>query len=87
MKCIEATIIQAYEIIDPNLEVWVTSGNDSKHMKNSLHFEDLAMDYRTLIIGHAPMRQVLARLITFMLGDDYDVVLEVDHLHVEYDPK
>ena len=69
--------------------VWITSANDSKHMVGSLHFENRAFDIRIKnIIGDEKHE---ARLWTermqIALGEDYDVVLEIDHIHVEYQPK
>lgn len=70
----------------------ITSGNDSKHMKGSLHFKDRALDFRgnnvKVSVGKQFEKAVAARL-----GRDYDVVFETfmnpanNHLHVEYDPK
>lgn len=71
-------------------QVWVTSANDStKHVDTSLHYWNRAFDIRIYnIIGH---RAVEARLwaerIQETLGRNYDVVLALDHIHVEYDPK
>ncbi len=69
--------------------VWITSANDSDHIIGSLHFFNRAFDIRTRnIIGH---RAVEARLwaerIQAELGPDYDIVLGLDHLHLEHDPK
>lgn len=70
--------------------VWVTSANDStKHVDTSLHYRNRAFDFRIYnIIGH---RAVEARLwaerIQATLGRNYDVILALDHIHVEYDPK
>ena len=71
---------------------YITSANDGKHMAGSLHYKDLALDFRT---GHhwatpwltlAQVQQIAA-LIRGSLVPDYDVVVEKDHLHIEYDPK
>ena len=69
--------------------VWITSANDSTHMRGSLHYVNRAFDIRTRnIIGD---KQHEARLwverMQVALGDDYDVVLERDHIHAEYDPE
>jgi hypothetical protein len=71
--------------------VWITSANDSKHMAGSLHFNNRAFDIRikNIIAGMAfPLAaRGWAERMQVALGDDYDVVLEDDHIHVEYDPK
>lgn len=63
----------------------ITSGMDGKHMPGSLHFGGLAFDFRTRHVGAAELPQLVAQ-ITEALGDEFDVVLESDHLHVEFDP-
>lgn len=65
----------------------ITSGSDGTHRaKNSLHYEGNALDFRIWNIP-AKKRVGLTKAIQTSLGVDFDVVLEVDHLHVEYDPK
>jgi hypothetical protein len=64
----------------------VTSGTDGKHMTGSKHYIGGALDVRTR--GLIPADQLDVRnTIKRRLGKDYDVVLESDHIHVEYDPK
>ena len=71
-------------------QVWVTSANDStKHVDTSLHYWNRAFDFRIRnIIGH---RAVEARLwaerIQEELGRHYDVILALDHINVEFQPK
>ena len=64
----------------------ITSVMDGKHMPNSLHYTGFAFDIRTrdLIV-----RDILTHVkeIRAALGKEYDVVLESDHIHIEYDPK
>jgi hypothetical protein len=69
--------------------VWITSAADSEHMEGSLHFRNHAYDIRIKnIIGDVQYEARLwAERMQVALGDDYDVVLEKDHIHVEYDPK
>lgn len=79
------------EVMGPAFSVVVTSGNDGKHMAGSLHYKDLAIDLRT---GHAwekPLMtqaeaQALRDELDRRLGVGYDVVLEKDHVHCEWDP-
>ena len=71
--------------------VWITSAADGSHMSGSLHFVNRAYDIRiNNIVGFADFpkaAEVWAERIQASLGDDYDVVLEEDHIHVEYDPE
>jgi len=73
------------------LECTITSGNDSKHSRGSLHFTGAALDYRT---RHVPRGKVgdLVLAVKSALGEEFDVLLEhldkpQEHLHVEYQPK
>jgi hypothetical protein len=68
--------------------VWVTSANDSEHGEGSLHFQNRAFDIRIKNIISGPhAARGWAERMQVALGDDYDVLLEKDHIHVEYDPK
>lgn len=64
----------------------ITSALDGKHSTNSLHYTGFALDYRTRhLLDGVP--RVLQRRISDCLGSEFDVVLESDHIHIEYDPK
>jgi hypothetical protein len=69
--------------------VWITSANDSKHMAGSLHFQNRAFDVRIWNIDGNVKEKAAEWLLQIReaLGTDYDVLLEGDHLHVEFDPK
>ena len=64
----------------------VTSITDGTHMDGSLHYKGQAVDIRTRDIA-TPVLNLIVKNIKESLGADYDVVLERDHLHLEYDPK
>lgn len=70
----------------------ITSANDSEHGKNSLHYEDLAIDLKGNHVPPETMQKIRDELST-RLGKDYDVLFERQvnkreyHLHIEYDPK
>lgn len=71
-------------------ELTVTSVMDSKHGANSLHYKGLAADLRiTNVIEskHYPngLEGLVRELETSLVG--FDVVLEKDHIHIEYDPR
>lgn len=65
--------------------VTITSANDGVHMENSLHFSGNAVDLRSRYFSEAGKRDIASNL-QVILGEDYDVVVETDHIHVEYDP-
>lgn len=62
----------------------ITSTTDGKHSPNSKHYEKPhnAEDYRLPRLLLAYLERLRANL-----GNDYDIILEKDHLHVEWDPK
>ena len=67
-------------------EMVVTAGFDGKHMPGSKHYEGNAFDMRSRIYTDHELRELVDNLRE-NLGSDYDVVDEVSHIHVEYDPK
>ena len=67
-----------------SIEAVVTSTFEGNHMPSSLHYGDLAVDVR--LPPDKVRSSVMAQLIQ-RLGPKYDVVLEADHIHIEYDPK
>ena len=77
-------IVIAHELYRENAEtLTITSLMDGKHMKGSLHYVGAATDLRL------PKRnvRVIVRELAKRLGADYDVVLEKDHIHLEFQPK
>lgn len=68
--------------------VTVTSGEEpyASHATQSLHYQGLAEDYRTRDIAPSKLADMVSD-VRSRLGSDYDVVLESDHLHIEFDPK
>lgn len=72
--------------IDKEWDVVITSGNDSTHMVGSKHYSWEALDLRTFNIPPAELSPYITRLQD-RLGPDYQVILEKDHIHVEYDPQ
>ena len=71
---------QVYE--EFQTELVITSGKDGVHGKNSLHYEGKAIDLRTWNV-----LDNLVKRIRVQLGAEYDVILEKDHIHIEWDPK
>lgn len=65
-----------------------TSLNDSHADRlASLHNKGLACDVRTRFIPASTMAFIVSDIKELLEPDGYDIVLEKDHLHVEYDPK
>lgn len=65
------------------LDVTITSGTDGQHMKGSKHYTGEALDIRLLGEQTADFQRSLAA----RLGPTYQLILESDHLHVEFDPQ
>ena len=64
----------------------ITSANDSKHGPNSLHYKGQALDLRTRHLPEPAVQGIIDKL-KVSLGEQFDVVLEADHFHLEYQPK
>lgn len=66
----------------------VTSACDGHSDKpQSLHNMGLAADFRTRQLKPLEVQRVLKKLREWLEPLGFDVVLEKDHFHVEYDPK
>lgn len=66
---------------------FVVTGGIEEHQHPSLHVTGGALDYRTRELRDDASKRLFAVVVEERLGDGFDVVLESDHLHVEYDPK
>ena len=64
----------------------ITSASDGKHGPNSLHYNGQALDLRTRHINGQGLQLVVDKLKE-ALGSQFDVVLESDHMHLEWQPK
>jgi hypothetical protein len=67
-------------------ELTITSLDDGVHKKDSKHYLGLACDCRTRDLKIRTLIDIVEDLRN-TLGEDFDVVVEKDHLHIEYDPK
>jgi hypothetical protein len=63
----------------------ITSARGDSHSSHSHHYKGLAVDFRTRHLSETE-KQKITRDVIHVLGTDYDVVLESNHLHIEYDP-
>ena len=61
----------------------VTSGSDGKHMPKSRHQVGLALDFRTRDLTLEEKNRLLSEM-QICLGIEYKVILEDDHLHVQF---
>ncbi len=69
-------------------DLWITSANDSKHMKGSRHYDGKALDFR---VHGIPLdrQELIAKRCQAALGAEFFVLLEDsgtpnEHLHVEF---
>lgn len=67
-----------------SVDVEVNSANDSTHGVKSLHPMDLAWDLDTAGDRTDDLLK-LARFLNAHLPDHYEVLVEGDHVHVEFD--
>lgn len=67
-------------------ELIITCGMEGCHSAGSLHYYGYAFDMRSRFWGKEEIQEV-AQEIRTALGKDYDVVVESDHIHIEYDPQ
>lgn len=73
---------------DEERELWITSANDGDHMTGSLHYKNRALDIVWQgMAGEPQMRGTYVEALAWYLGEDFDVVDEEDHIHLEHDPK
>lgn len=66
-------------------EAVITSTRDGTHRSDSLHYEGKAIDLRTYDMPPGRDAEIVRELKS-ALGNDFDIVLEYDHIHLEYDP-
>ena len=62
-----------------------TSGLDGVHSEGSLHYQGRAWDFRTRDVKD--VAGLVAKLKQALDPMYYDLELEKDHIHIEYDPK
>ena len=71
-----------------NQELWITAGVDpTGHTDTSFHPKGDACDWRTRYFKDQAEKIAVRDELQEELGYDYDVVLESDHIHCEFDPK
>ena len=65
-------------------ELCVTCHMEGEHGVGSLHYSGYALDLRTRNFGKTEAK-IVADKLRESLPEGYDVVLESNHIHVEYD--
>lgn len=73
--------------IAPSVPFVVTSAKDGVHGLGSLHGTGHAVDVRTRELTRPQRETFSSRVRAALDPHGFDVVLESDHLHVEFDPK
>lgn len=81
---IAAAVANVGEIL--GLGLVITSGTDGQHKPGSKHYTGEALDIRSFNIPEALRPKVIAHLQA-RLGSDYQVIVEQDHIHIEWDVK
>ena len=79
-------VIDRAYIEQTGYEAVLTSTFDGSHSPSSLHYSNDAVDVRIHGLSTFDKDNIKQKL-TARLGNDYDVVLEATHFHIEYDPK
>jgi hypothetical protein len=86
---IQPEILATYNVIEsafsPKTAV-ITSAKDGRHKRGSLHYSGNAIDLRTRHLVAGEPEKILL-LLREWLTDEFDVILEKDHIHLEFQPK
>lgn len=64
-----------------SVECWITCGTDG-HGPDDPHTHGFALDLRTKNIPEG-QREIMRTRLADLLGVNYTVILEVDHLHIQ----
>ena len=86
LELIDGLLTCAEVYYDLGYVLVITSLADGTHMKGSLHYEGLAADLRTSMVPRERLPSLVAALRR-KLPRYWDVILEKDHIHVEYDTR
>lgn len=79
-------LVMTQEVLDwYRSDLTVTSLDDGKHSTVTLHGKGRAFDFRIWDV-HEAVREDMVVALRERLGREFDVVLEPDHCHVEWDP-
>jgi hypothetical protein len=75
-----------------DVDLVITSANDSRHSRTSLHYDGKAIDVRSKNIRTQEQKLKLQVTVDEALGPDFDFILEGlgsanEHFHLEWQPK
>ncbi len=94
MLIADAVVAAVFEELGAH-ELIITSISDGKHSAQSRHELGYAVDYRRWSLQnieepggtyHADAARQAVQIIKHRLRDQFDVILEESHIHVEFDP-
>ncbi len=85
MSLMVSVVVEVFREV--GAEAVVTSADDGRHSTRSLHWMHSALDWRTRDLRDDVERMLVRDRIQDRLGVDFDIVLESDHLHTEWQPK
>jgi hypothetical protein len=77
-------LIAAGVYTNTNIDLMVTAITDSVHSPGSLHYVGYAAD---LGLPPADKIQIVVARLKEALGDEWDVLYEINHIHIEFQPK
>lgn len=83
ITCIFPAIERVYDKLGKNAAI--TSGTEGKHSAYSRHYVGLAVDLRTYYFNKEEIGTAAYQLKR-AIGEDYNVRVEKDHIHVSYKP-
>lgn len=89
MSGVRPEIAIALQIVEPILNTYgqetvVTSCMEGRHKRASAHYSGRAVDLRIWDITN---KDKCMEYMQDALGRDYDVIMESNHIHLEFDPK
>lgn len=66
----------------------ISSGVEGKHKRQSAHYTGRAIDLRTKQVGISrEQAEGIKAKLQFLLHEDYQIFVEADHIHIEFDPQ
>jgi len=68
----------------PGVDFVITAGLDGTHRHNSKHYKNAAIDVRRRDLT-ADQLPLVVEDLQKLLGDDFDIVIEPTHIHIELD--
>lgn len=67
-------------------ELIITSILNGRHSRKSLHYTGSAFDIRIKHLAELTINKIYRQLKESLL-EDFDIILESNHIHIEYQPK